>query len=110
MGMSLVVSYSFIAISAIVARANGATRHGHYRMPLWPVAPILAAIALIYVAKEQPLNLLVITGGEMAVGLLWWAAVVLPERGKAWTLKQAALDVNESDAEMLEIVSADPEQ
>jgi hypothetical protein len=63
-------------------------------MWLWPVPPILALLALIYVGTKQPLNLLGIAALEFIGGLVWWAIVVLPQRGKAWTLKQPSLDAN----------------
>ena len=91
-GASLVVSYSLIAIAALIARPLGATNHGPYRMPLWPLPPVLALLALVYVATQQPQNLLIITGVELLIGLAWWALVVLPQRGRAWTLKQPSLD------------------
>jgi hypothetical protein len=64
-------------------------------MPLWPVPPILGLIALIYVGTKQPVNLLEITGVELLIGLVWWALVVLPQRGKVWTLKQPAIGPEE---------------
>jgi amino acid transporter len=100
-GTSLVFSYSFIAISAIVGRAQGATRRGPYQMPLWPLAPILSVVALIYIAAQQQGNLLLITVAEMAIGLVWWAVVILPQRGKAWVLKEPALDIHEPAAEVV---------
>jgi amino acid transporter len=94
-GASLVVSYSLIAIAALIARPLGATSHGPYRMPLWPLPPVLAILSLVYVATQQPKNLLAITGVELLIGLVWWALVVLPQRGRAWTLKQPSLDIDE---------------
>jgi L-asparagine transporter-like permease len=94
-GASLVFSYALIAIAALVGRATGATAHSRYKMWLWPVPPILALLALGYVASQQPRNLLAITGIELLIGLVWWALVVLPQRGKAWTLQQPILDIHE---------------
>jgi amino acid transporter len=94
-GASLVFSYALIAIAALAGRATGATAHSRYKMWLWPMPPILALLALGYVASQQPRNLLAITGIELLIGLVWWALVVLPQRGKAWTLKQPILDIQE---------------
>jgi amino acid transporter len=96
---ALVFSYALIAISALAARWTGATSHGPYRMPLWPLPPVLAIAALIYVGTKQDKNLLLVAVAELAIGLLWWALVVLPQRGKAWTLKQPVLDFNEPAVE-----------
>jgi hypothetical protein len=31
----------------------------------------------------------------LLIGLVWWALVVLPQRGKVWTLKQPILHIQE---------------
>jgi len=45
----LVATYFFICFAVIAGRYHGKTNIGHYRMPLYPLPPILAIIALIYV-------------------------------------------------------------
>lgn len=89
-GASLVADYAIIAIAAIVARTTGATRHSHYRMPLWPIPPILAIAGLIYVFTQQTGYLLEVTVITMVIGLLYWLVVILPQRGKAWDLREIA--------------------
>ncbi|MGC9156402.1 MAG: APC family permease [Ferrimicrobium sp.] len=89
-GASLVADYAIIAIAAIVARTTGATRHSHYRMPLWPLPPILAIAGLVYVFTQQTGYLLEVTLITIAIGLLYWLIVILPQKGKAWDLREIA--------------------
>jgi amino acid transporter len=88
----LIFAYSLIAISALVGRACGATVHSPYRMPFWPVVPILALLALFYIGIQQRADLLLITLVELGIGLVWWAIVVQPQGNKAWRLKQPRLE------------------
>lgn len=91
-GASLVAGYATIALAAIVGRATGATADSPYRMPFWPVPPVLALLALLYITAQQSQTALIVTGGTIVIGLVYWAIVLLPQRGKAWTLKEPALD------------------
>lgn len=91
-GASLVLNYALVALAALVGRAVGASDHSPYKMPLWPLPPILALAALIYVTMQQTQTALLVTGGTIAIGLVYWAIVILPKGDKAWTLLQPARD------------------
>jgi amino acid transporter len=91
-GASLVADYALIAIAALVARPSGATAHSTYKMPLWPLPPLLALASLGYVFTQQTGLLLKVTLITMGAGLVYWAVVILPQRGKAWNLLNASAD------------------
>jgi amino acid transporter len=93
-GASLVADYALVAIAALVARPTGATKHGGYKMPLWPLPPLLALAALGYIFTQQTRLLLEVTIITMAIGLVYWAVVILPQKGRAWTLRQPPVDEN----------------
>jgi L-asparagine transporter-like permease len=42
----IVVIYAGVSVAVIVGRLNGSTAPGHYRMPLYPLAPVLSLVAL----------------------------------------------------------------
>jgi amino acid transporter len=48
-GTSLVVIYAALCAAALVGRRTGVTSHGFYRMPLYPLPPLVAVAALLYV-------------------------------------------------------------
>ena len=45
-GTGIVVVYAGVSAAAIVGRITGATAHGAYRMPFFPLAPVLSLVAL----------------------------------------------------------------
>jgi amino acid transporter len=89
-GASLVADYALIAIAALVARPAGATAHSPYKMSWWPLPPLLALASLGYVFTQQTALLLRVTLITMAIGLVYWLIVILPQRGRAWHLLDAA--------------------
>jgi len=98
-GASLVADYALIAIASLVARPARATEHSSYKMPLWPLPPLLALASLGYVFTQQTRLLLEVTLITMGVGLVYWAVVILPQRGRAWTLRHAVVDEELTPAE-----------
>jgi amino acid transporter len=54
-GAGLIVIYAGIAVAAMIGRRSGTSAHARYRMPLYPLAPIvtLIALAMITVATWQ---------------------------------------------------------
>jgi amino acid transporter len=91
-GASLVADYALIAIAALFARRTGATRNSPYKMPLWPLPPILALISLGYIFTQQTSLLLKVTLITIGIGLLYWLLVIFPQRGRAWNLREAVFD------------------
>lgn len=91
-GAALVANYALIAIAALVGRWTGATADSPYKMPFWPLPPILALIATAYVGAQQTQTALLVTGATIAIGLVYWAIVILPQGGRAWNLKEPLRD------------------
>jgi amino acid transporter len=48
-GTTLVAIYAALCVATVAGRRSGSTRHGVYRMPLFPLPPVAAALALVYV-------------------------------------------------------------
>ncbi len=94
-GASLVADYALIALAALFARPTGATADSPYKMPLWPLPPILALASLGYIFTQQTALLLRVTLITIAIGLVYWAVVILPQHGRAWNLLDAAVDEDE---------------
>jgi amino acid transporter len=91
-GASVVADYALIAIAALVARSTGATAHSPYKMPLWPLPPLLALISVGYIFTKQTALLVWVTLITIGIGLAYWLVVIFPQRGRAWTLRHAVLD------------------
>ncbi|HEX8940114.1 MAG TPA: hypothetical protein VF763_08110, partial [Candidatus Limnocylindrales bacterium] len=91
-GAALVADYAFVALAALVGRYTGATAGSPYRMPLWPLPPILALAALAYITTQQTSTALIVAGGTIVIGLVYWLIVILPQRGRAWNLREPLRD------------------
>ena len=89
-GAGIAVTYLGIALAAIVGRRTGATDHADYRMPLFPLAPLvtIAALALVFWASwldtETGRPGLIATAVQMLLAALYFA-LVLRRRG-AWEI------------------------
>ena len=55
-GAGLIVIYAGIAAAVMIGRRRGLTDHGPYRMPLYPLAPIVTFLALGYVLATNWLD------------------------------------------------------
>jgi L-asparagine transporter-like permease len=90
-GAGLVLTYAAIALAALVGRRTGATAHAAYRMPLFPVAPVLTLVALAYVVWTSWLDPdegrpgLIATGAQILVSILYYLLVV--RRRGAWVTR-----------------------
>ncbi|HWG98138.1 MAG TPA: APC family permease [Pilimelia sp.] len=92
-GTSLVVVYAALCVAAIAGRRNGTTAHGAYRMPLFPLPPVVGLAALGYVAYQSARDpeigrpSLLVTLAVMALSAVYYVAVVR-RRGR-WELRGA---------------------
>lgn len=90
-GTSIVAVYGTLCVSVIAGRRNGTTNHTHYRMPWFPIPPILALAALVYVvyanAKDPSVGRpsLYVTLGVAAASLLYYALWLRRRKG-GWVL------------------------
>ena len=78
-GTGLVAIYAGIAVAAMVGRRSGATDHARYRMPLYPLAPVVTLVALGYVVWTSWLDL-----DEGRPGLIMTAAQIVGSAAYYW--------------------------
>jgi amino acid transporter len=91
-GGGLIVTYAAISLAAIAGRRNGATVHGVYRMPLFPLAPVFTLLALVYVVyatwldpeEGRPGVIATVAQMALAAGYYWF---VLRRRGE-WVVQE----------------------
>ena len=89
-GTGLIAIYAGVAVAVMWGRRNGRSAHARYRMPLYPLAPLITIAALVYVTWTNWLDVetgrpaLLATVVQIAVaGAYYW--LVLRRRG-AWTV------------------------
>lgn len=90
-GAGIAVTYLAIALAVIAGRRSGATAHGLYRMPLFPLAPLVTIAALGYVFwtswldEETGRPGLVATAAQMLVSAAYYL-LILRRRGE-WVVR-----------------------
>lgn len=97
-GATLLVLYVLVALSAIVGRRTGATAHADYKMPLFPAAPVIVIISLLYVAVQlwdaNPWQI-IIALVALGIGYVYYAAYLRPRHATRWTMAAMAADDEE---------------
>jgi amino acid transporter len=92
-GGNLLVTYLLVGVAAFVGRINRTTARADYRMPLWPIVPIvmvLATIVIIYeniVADWVPVA---VTAALFAIGFPYYFLYLRPRSHDRWTLPNPA--------------------
>jgi amino acid transporter len=71
-GVAVVALYLSVTAAALGARRAAHRKPHVWRMPAWPVVPVLAVAALAYVLVEQSALDLGITAGVLLVSALYW--------------------------------------
>ena len=90
-GTGIVLIYAAVSVGALVGRRSGKTVHAPYRMPIFPLVPIFALVALAFVIVASWLDpsvgrpSLIINVVLIAAALAYYR-FVLARRG-AWELK-----------------------
>ncbi len=84
----LILLYALIALSALVSRTRGAHLPRPYRMPFWPVPPIIALVGTVIAITQQKQSDLLIVAAIIVVGLIYYYAFLEPRRDRYW--KQAS--------------------
>lgn len=90
-GTGLIAIYAGIALAAMVGRRKGTSAHAPYRMPLYPLAPLVTIAALFYVTwtnwmdKATGRPALYATAAQIVVAALYYW-LILRRRGE-WTVR-----------------------
>lgn len=95
-GASLLLTYAFVALSALVGRITGSTARAAFTMPLWPAIPLVMLAATLFIAYQNLLSDWVpvaIAVGTATVGLPYYYLYIHRRRGDRWTLPDPVDDV-----------------
>lgn len=78
-----------------LANICSARRPDHYRMPLWPLPPIIVIAFMAYVLCKilatDPTPLIVAVA-SILVGVIWYAIFIRPRQGERWMLPEPQAD------------------
>jgi amino acid transporter len=90
--LTVVVSFALIALSALVSRLREPRLVRPYRMPLWPLSPVIALAGVASTVLLQTGKDLAIVAGILAAGVLYDAAYLRPRRDSHWILLDPVVD------------------
>jgi amino acid transporter len=86
------IGYCLIALAAIVSRYKHRDRPRPYRMPLWPLPPLLALGPLAYVLLQQSTKDLWIAAITIALSLAYYFVYLARRPGQRWLIREAPQD------------------
>lgn len=81
----IIVLYALIAISAIVSRFTQRELERPFRMPLWPVAPVIALVGVGIALSQQKGSDLIIVGAIFAGGIIYYVGFLMPRKDRYWS-------------------------
>lgn len=93
-GVLLALNYAAIALAAIVSRVTQRDQPRPYKMPLWPLPPIVALAGTVYTLSLQSGRDLVICGGIFAVALIYYLIYLQPRADTHWRMLGAVEEEN----------------
>ncbi|MHB8399663.1 MAG: APC family permease [Candidatus Limnocylindrales bacterium] len=82
----LIVLYALIALSALVSRMRQASLPRPYRMPFWPVPPLIALVGTIVAITQQKTSDLLIVGAIVVIGLIYYFLFLEPRKDRYWNM------------------------
>jgi amino acid transporter len=85
-GVALAIDYALIALAALVSRVTQRQLVRPYRMPLWPLAPLLAIAGCVITLTKQTTHDLRIAGIVVAGSLVYYFAYLHPRRKTHWLM------------------------
>lgn len=83
-GVLIAINYALIAISALVSRFRNPRLTRPWRMPLWPVPPIVALIGVGVAMSQQNISDILIVAGIIAVGIVYYVLFLRPRHSTHW--------------------------
>jgi amino acid transporter len=84
--LTVVVTFALIALSALASRVWQPRLARPYRMPLWPLPPLVALAGVAVTVLLQAGRDLAIVAGIVAAGVLYHVAYLRPRRDTHWIL------------------------
>lgn len=81
----IIVLYALIAISAIVSRFTQKELDRPFRMPLWPVSPVIALVGVGIALSQQKGSDLIIVGAILVGGIAYYLLFLMPRSDRYWS-------------------------
>ena len=83
----LIVLYALICISALVSRYTQKDLPRPWRMPLWPVPPVIGLVGFVIALTQQKIGDLVTVAVIFIAGLIYYYAFIRPRGDRYWNVQ-----------------------
>lgn len=91
-GVAVAFNYALVAACAIVSRIRHPGHTRPWRMPLWPLPPVVALVGVaVAISQQEVANLLVVTGISVAA-VVYYALFLRPRGATHWRAQDHAGD------------------
>lgn len=81
----IILLYALIAISALVSRFTQKRLDRPFKMPLWPISPIIALVGVGIALSQQKGSDLIIVAAIIVGGIVYYLAFLVPRRDRHWS-------------------------
>lgn len=95
-GAGVLITYMFVALSALIGRINGRTDRAFFKMPLWPAIPLIMLAATLFIIYENLVGdwfPVAVAVAIAAAGLPYYFLYLRRHRGDRWSLPDPADDL-----------------
>ncbi|MEA2634303.1 MAG: hypothetical protein QOH92_1070 [Chloroflexota bacterium] len=83
----LIVLYALICISALVSRYTQKDLPRPWKMPLWPVPPVIGLVGCVIALTQQKVGDLVTVAVIFIAGLIYYYAFIRPRGDRYWNVQ-----------------------
>ncbi len=80
----IIILYALIAVSALVSRMRQPRATRPYRMPLWPLPPIIALVGVVVAITQQKGSDLLICAAIVVIGAMYYALYLRSRAATHW--------------------------
>lgn len=81
----IIVLYALIAICALVSRFTQRELERPFRMPLWPISPVIALVGVGIAISQQKGSDLLIVAAILVGGLVYYVGFLAPRKDRYWS-------------------------
>src|SRR6201995_174337 len=81
----IIILYALIAISALVSRVRQKDLDRPFRMPLWPVPPVIALVGVGLAISQQKGSDLIICAAIFVGGIIYYFGFLAPRSDRYWS-------------------------
>jgi amino acid transporter len=81
----IIILYALIAISSLVSRVRQRELERPFRMPLWPLPPVIALVGVGIALSQQKVRDLLVCAAIFVGGAIYYVVFLRPRKDRYWS-------------------------